>query len=199
MRFYTFAVKIFGGLLKWLYRVEVVGTENDDPAVNYLICANHQALVDPILLATVFPKRTLRFMAKAELMKIPLLKQLITALGAYSVDRGGRDVGAIKKTIELLKDGESIVMFPQGTRRKGIDPKKTSVKFGCAMMALRAKASILPVYIKTENHRVQMFRKTVIHIGKGIDHQTLLSVSDAGKDYHAGAAYIFSSITSLGD
>jgi len=196
MSFYSKAKFVLAGLIRKLWRIRVVGAENERPDATYLICANHQSMLDPVLLGAAIEHNP-RYMAKAELMKIPGLKQLITALGAYSVDRGGSDVMAIKKTIAMLKDGESIIMFPQGTRHKGVDPKTTKVKFGCAMIAAKAGVPVLPIFIQVKDHKVRLFRKTIIRIGKAISPEELAAVAEGPEDYRHGAELIFSRITSL--
>ncbi len=196
MSFYSKAKFVFAGLIRKLWRIQVVGAENERPDVPYLICANHQSMLDPVLLGAAIGHNP-RYMAKAELMKIPVLKQLITALGAYSVDRGGSDVMAIKKTIAMLKGGESVIMFPQGTRHKGVDPKTTKVKFGCAMIAAKANVPVLPIFIQVKDHKVRLFRKTIIRIGKEISPEELAAMAESREDYRHGAELIFSRIASL--
>ena len=198
MSFYSKAKFLLAGLIRKLWRIKVFGAENERPGVSYLICANHQSMLDPVLLGAAI-KHNPRYMAKAELMRIPGLKQLITALGAYSVDRGGSDVAAIKKTISLLKEGESVIMFPQGTRHKGVDPKTTKVKFGCAMIAARANVPVLPIFIDVKDHKVKLFRRTIIRIGREISPEELASVAESPEDHRHGAELIFSRITSLGE
>lgn len=196
MSFYSKAKFLVAGLIRKLWRIRVEGAENERSGVTYLICANHQSMLDPVLLGAAIEHNP-RYMAKAELMRIPGLKQLITALGAYSVDRGGSDVAAIKKTISMLKDGESVIMFPQGTRHKGVDPKTTKVKFGCAMIAARAGVPVLPIFIQVKDHKVRLFRRTIVRIGKEISPEELAAVADNPEDHRHGAELIFSRITSL--
>ncbi len=198
MSFYSKAKFLLAGLIRKLWCVRVVNPENERPEKTYLICANHQSLLDPVLLGAAI-RHNPRYMAKAELKKIPLLKQLIVALGAYFVDRGGTDVSAIKKTISMLKDGESVIMFPQGTRYKGVDPGNTKVKFGCAMIAARANVPVLPIFIEVKNYRIRLFRKTVIRIGKEISPEELAAVAENSDDYRHGAELIFSRILALAE
>lgn len=197
MSFYSKAKFLLAGLIRKLWRVQVIGKENERPDKTYVICANHMSMIDPIVIGAAIQHNP-KYMAKAELMRIPLLNLLFKALGAYSVDRKGSDVAAIKKTINMLKDGESIMMFPQGTRHKGVDPKTTKVKFGCSMIAHKAEVGVLPIYIKVKNHKVKLFRRTVIIIGKEITFDELKAIS-GGDDHKKSAEYIFSKITELGD
>ncbi len=196
MSFYSKAKFLLAGLIRKLWRIKVVGKENEIANKNYLICANHISMLDPVVIGAAI-KHNPRYMAKAEIMRVPVLKSLLKALGAFSLDRGGSDVAAIKKTINMLKDGESVVMFPQGTRHKGVDPKTTAVKFGCSMIAQKAEVGVLPVFIKVKNHRVRIFRKTVVIIGKEITYDELKAVSKGGEDHKSAAEYIFSRITEL--
>lgn len=198
MSFYSKAKFLLAGLIRKLWRIKVVGKENELQNKPYLICSNHMSMLDPVVIGAAI-KHNPKYMAKAELMRVPVLKGLLKALGAFSVDRGGSDVAAIKKTINLLKDGESVVMFPQGTRHKGVDPKTTSIKFGCSMIAHRAEVGVLPVYIKVKDHRVRIFRKTEIIIGKEITCDELNEISKNGEDHKSAAEYIFSKITELED
>ena len=196
MSFYSKAKFMLAGLIRKLWRIKVVGKENELENKAYLICSNHMSMLDPVVIGAAI-KHNPRYMAKAEVMRVPVLKSLLKALGAFSVDRGGSDVAAIKKTINMLKDGESVVMFPQGTRHKGVDPKTTSIKFGCSMIAHRADVGVLPVFIKVKNHRVKIFRKTVVIIGKEITSEELNAVSNGGEDHKSAAELIFSRITEL--
>ena len=197
MSFYSKAKFLLAGLIRKLWRVQVIGRENERPDKTYVICANHMSMVDPVVIGAAIQHNP-KYMAKAELMRVPLLNLLFKALGAYSVDRKGSDVAAIKKTINMLKGGESIMMFPQGTRHKGVDPKTTKVKFGCSMIAHKAEVGVLPIYIKVKDHKVKLFRKTVIIIGKEITFDELKTVS-GGDDHKKASEYIFSRITELGD
>ncbi len=196
MSFYSAAKKTLAGFIRFIFGIKIEGAGNEPPDGTYLICANHISEADPVLLGASL-KHNPRYMAKKELMRIPVLKQLITALGAFPIDRSGSDVGAIKRTIEMLKNGESVIMFPQGTRYRGVEPAETKVKHGCALIALRANVPILPIYIKTSNYRVRLFKRTVIRIGSPISHEELVTASENSENYKAGAEFIFSRIIEL--
>ena len=198
MSFYSKAKFLLAGLVRKLWRIRVEGKENERPGVPYLICANHQSMLDPVLLGAAIAHNP-KYMAKAELLKVPLVGSLVKALGAYPIDRGGSDVPAIKKTIALLKEGESVTMFPQGTRYKGVDPRTTKIKFGCAMIAGRAEVPVLPIYIQVKNHRIRLFRRTVIRIGKEISPEELKAVAAGPEDHRRGAELIFERILALAE
>ena len=130
-----------------IYRFKVYGSENL-PYGRVIICANHTSLADPILAAlSVKTKERLYFMAKAELFKNPLFGGLIRFFGAFPIDRGASDIGAIKHTLGLLKAEKKILMFPQGTRFSSSE--KMALKSGAAMLSLKTGTPILPMYITT--------------------------------------------------
>ena len=95
MKFYEAIYKIFARPVRALYRVRVIGAENLPAEGGCLLCSNHTSMRDVVVLAAALPRQP-RYMAKKELFKIPLLSQLIRALGAFPVDRGGADVSSIK-------------------------------------------------------------------------------------------------------
>src|SRR4029450_13302267 len=96
----------------------------------------------------LLPNRQLRFMAKAELFN-PLLAPILRAGGAFKVRRGEGDVEAMRTAVELVRDGEIVVMFPEGTRQtKGLVKKRTARPHtGAARIALAADAPLVAAAI----------------------------------------------------
>ncbi len=129
------------------YDYHILGRENI-PAEGCVVCANHTQWADPCLVATALSnKQNFAAMAKKELFDIKLLGPLITALGAFPVDREGADMKAIKMSVQAVKDGRKLLIFPEGTtHHKEGDP----VKLGAARIALMTKAPILPLYISED-------------------------------------------------
>ena len=109
-----------------------------------LIAPVHFSYLDPEIVACAMP-RAIFFMAKAELFKVPVLGALIRSLDAFPVRRGEGDMEAIRKAIEVLKEGRALLMFPEGTRGNGIE--MGPISSGVAMLAKRSGAWILPVGI----------------------------------------------------
>lgn len=197
MKLYTFVRVAFGPIFKFLFRLKVHGSENIPEKGGLLICPNHISALDVILLTAVTKQRKIHYMAKAELFKIPLLGQLIKALGAFPVNRGAGDAVAIKKTIKYLNDGETVGMFPQGTRYTGVDPRESSVKHGAGMVLYRAPVPVMPVAIITKGHRISLFKRVDIVYGKPILPEEL-GFEKGGREEHAFATEkIFSEILKL--
>ena len=187
--------------LPFLCNMKVRGTENEPTTDQgaYLVIANHRTWADPIYLCCVLKHGQPHFMAKKELFKIPLLNLLIRALGAYPVNRGGADVGAIKHTIEMLKAGVCVGMFPQGHRYNKVDPRKTPVKTGAAMIALKAGVPVLPVFIKVKNNKHFFLCRKEVIVGKPISIEEMNYDPEAPGEYQRVADYLFERVCELGD
>ena len=166
-KFYARAYKICAGIIRKIYKVDAKGAENIPETGGVILAPNHLSNRDVYIIAACLP-RQVRYVAKASLFKIPLLSSLIRALGAIPIKRGAGDVGAIKATIKLLKEGEMMGIYPQGTRYIGVDPRTTEPKGGIGLVAYRTRAPIVPVCIWTKNFRIIPFRKVHIRIGKPI-------------------------------
>ena len=138
-------VRVVMGLWHPVFRVR--GRENFPQDRNVLICANHSGLADPVWIElALHPKRPPKIMAKAEVLKIPVLGWIFKALGAFGVRRGENDVTAVKTALKTLRDGENLMLFPEGTR---VRPwKEITPKSGAVMLAVRTKTPILPVWLQ---------------------------------------------------
>lgn len=197
MSFYSTMIKIFAPPFRCIYRLKVTGIENIPEKNGLLICANHTSVMDIVMLMATMTRRV-NIMGKKEVFKIPLLGRFFKAMGAFPVDRGGTDVGAIKKTVSIIESGGAVIMFPQGTRCKRVPPSETKVKNGAGMIAYRSGCDVLPIFIKSKNNHLRPFGKTELIIGKPISNEQL-GFSEGGKvEYEHAAKKIFSEICSLG-
>jgi 1-acyl-sn-glycerol-3-phosphate acyltransferase len=168
--FYTFVAAISWPLVRWLYRLRAEGVENLPQDGGYVLAANHVSNFDPWPLGIpIWPRRYLRFMAKSELFWWPL-GPLIRAGGAFEVRRGERDVEAIKKAVELVRQGHIVVMFPHGTRqRKGLVKKhQPRSHTGAARIAIDAGAPLVPAAIAGTD-RLSRFGPLRVRYGKPLD------------------------------
>ena len=194
--FYMWVRKYVSWLIRACMCVRTYGTENEQTEGPLIVCANHTAMLDVLALAISF-KRQLRYLAKKELFKVPLLAPLIRALGAYAVDRGTGDVAAIKKTLTLLDEGEVVAMFPQGTRYRGVDPAETAVKPGIGMLVYRSKADVQPVFVRVKGYRYRLFRKKEVIIGKPIRYAEFGFTTGGKEEYARAAELVFDRILAL--
>jgi 1-acyl-sn-glycerol-3-phosphate acyltransferase len=146
---YLLAAGISWPFVKVGFRLQARGTDNL-PQGGFVLAANHTSNFDPWPLGIpLFPRRQLRFMAKSELFN-PILKPILVAGGAFPVRRGEADVDAIHRATELVEDGQIVVMFPEGTRRKKGLRKKYEARAhtGTARIALAANVPLVPAAIK---------------------------------------------------
>jgi 1-acyl-sn-glycerol-3-phosphate acyltransferase len=152
-----------------LYRLRPRGLENL-PAGGFVLAANHTSNFDPWPLGLpLWPRRQLRFMAKSELFRTPLAP-IIRAGGAFKVRRGESDVEAMRTAVELVRGGEVVVMFPEGTRRaKGLRKKHVArAHTGAARIALSAEAPLVPAAIAGTD-RLSRFEPLRVAYGKALD------------------------------
>ena len=156
----VFLVYIFNVIV---FRVKCVGQENIQNKGAYIICANHTSNWDaPILVSNL--KRKVYVMTKAELFKNKFIKWFGDKCCVFPVKRGMRDIESIKYSLKLLKDGEILVIFPEGTR-KGLE-KNGKAQNGVAYMAIRTGVPVIPVGIQGE---MKPFRKVKLNIGEPLD------------------------------
>jgi 1-acyl-sn-glycerol-3-phosphate acyltransferase len=145
---------LFAGALSWPFvglpfRLRATGQENL-PEGGYVLAANHTSNLDPWPLGLpLWPRRQLRFMAKSELFNT-FLTPILKGGGAFPVRRGKGDVEAIERAAELVREGEIVVMFPEGTRRqKGLRKRyEARPHTGAARIALIAGVPLVPAAIK---------------------------------------------------
>ena len=184
-------------LIRFFQRVKVKGLENipDDGPV--MLCSNHIAIRDPILIAAV-AKRQITFIGKKELFKVPVLGWLIKKLGAVPIDRSGADVSAIKASVNVLKTGGALAIFPQGHRYPGVNPKDTPTKNGAALMIYRSGCDVVPVCIKTKGYKYGLFRRKEIIFGKLISYSEFGFQNGGNEEYKRVTEKIFGEIISLG-
>lgn len=161
--FYRFGRALVKILTFFLYSVKTEGLENVPTEGSFVLCPNHISNYDPIAVATRF-KRQVHFMAKAELYKNIFIKKILLGLGTIPVERGHVSVETLKESLRILKNGEVLGIFPEGTRVK--DGVRKPPQEGFVVFALKTKSPILPVHIQGE----YKFRsKITIKFGKPVE------------------------------
>jgi len=110
-----------------------------------LIASNHQSYLDPALVAMPL-ERPIHYLARRELFGVPGFGMLIRALGAHPVQRGAGDAAAFRQCLRLLRGGEALLVFPEGTRTW--DGSLGPFKAGVGSLAVRCSVPVLPVCIE---------------------------------------------------
>jgi len=136
MRFLTNAVLI-GGLFR------VIGVENVPRTGALIVCANHSATLDPPLVPAFLPRGDSWNMAKSEYFRKPLLNWIFRSYHAFPVVRHTADRAALKKSFDLLKAGEVLIIYPEGTRIESGNLAKPEP--GAGFIAQKAGCLVLPV------------------------------------------------------
>ena len=128
-------------------KVTVNGLANIDPTQSYVYMSNHQSNFDiPVLLA--YLPVQFRWLAKAELFKIPIFGRAMRGAGYVKIDRFNQEAAfeSLNEAARKMKNGVSIMIFPEGTRSR--DGNIRSFKKGGFIMALDAAVPIVPVVLK---------------------------------------------------
>jgi len=160
-KFYKFIYSVLWVLAGILFPWRSAGSEKVPESGGVVLCANHTSFLDPILLLLAATgKRQIHVMAKAELFGIPLLGGILRRMGMIPVKRGMSDISAIKEGLRVLKNGEPLLIFPEGTRVK--EGEQAEARPGAIVLAGRADVPVMPVYIGAKK---RIFRKTDVVFG----------------------------------
>lgn len=176
------------------YDLHFEGLENIPADEGVVIASNHRSYADPVLL-TVHMKRPVKYMAKEELFKNKLFAAFIRMLGAFPVKRGKGDMKVIDDSVELLKNKNNLVIFPEGTRSK--ENKVGKGKTGVAMIAARSGADVLPVGICFEGKKLKFRCRLTVKYGKLIKYDELGVTDGSPKELKAVKLRIMDDITTL--
>ncbi|HEV2073530.1 MAG TPA: lysophospholipid acyltransferase family protein [Thermomicrobiales bacterium] len=132
------------GLCKILVRLDVQGARNVPKGDGCIIVSNHLHNLDPVLISIACP-RPLHYMAKIELMRVPVIGRILRWVGAFPINRGKMDRPAIKRAQATLQQDIALGMFPEGTRSTAM--KIQRVLPGAGLLALRDGVKIVPTAI----------------------------------------------------
>ena len=169
---YTFIVwGLYFIVSKVLFFVKIEGRENIPKDRNCVLMGNHQCILDPLMLALCVPDREIHFMGKKELWNNKLLGWAFTKVHGFPVDRGNMDMGAIRTAMNVLKEGDTLGIFPEGTRSR--TGHMLPLLGGASMLALRSRCDVIPVYIDG-NYRP--FRRMTVRVGRPVQMDDLLAL-----------------------
>ena len=162
------------------YRVRVEGLANFPERGAVVLCANHTFIKDLIIIGSVSP-RQIRWMAKIELFRNPVVGRFFRFLGAFPVKRGAHDRESVRIVYSLLGSGAALGIFPEGTRIPG-PGVRPPFKRGFVSFAANTGAAILPVALRYEGGpfgRGRLFSRAVLTYGETV-------ALDPGRAYGRG-------------
>jgi 1-acyl-sn-glycerol-3-phosphate acyltransferase len=166
---------------KVLWKIEFSGLENVPlNGGGLIIAANHQTYIDPFWLSLPI-KRPTRYLAWSAAFGWPIVGKCLTLFGAWPIALEGSDPAAIRRSLQWLRDGGAVVIFPEGARSTA-SGELERFKAGAVRLALEADVPILPVTIKGGN---QVWPKgwRLPHVGKvEIIYHPVHYVSPAAKE-----------------
>ena len=152
---------VLSSLYRIAYRIKINGQVPEEGA--YILCCNHINYLDAAALV-LFNKRKLNFVAKEDLFTHGILMWLGHLFDAIPIKRDMQDIEAMKRCLKVLKNGELLGIFPEGTR-KGME-KNLKAKNGAAYMAIKSKAKVIPVGI---HGSFKPFTKVYVNYGQPLD------------------------------
>jgi 1-acyl-sn-glycerol-3-phosphate acyltransferase len=185
-------------VLHGLFRLRVQGVENVPATGGYVLACNHLSNFDPWPLGMpLYPERWLRFMAKVELYWWPAT-YILDAAGAFPVNRGRADVQAIQTATRLAREGNVVVMFPEGTRRrKGLMKRhQARARSGAARIALEAGVPLVPAALAGTDQLLSLGPLRVA-FGAPIELEDLVATGDMRRASQEATNRLMTRITEL--
>ena len=151
-------------LMMTFWRLQVSGLEHVPERGAFIIASNHISFIDPPLVGwAALPVRSLRYLAKRELFRIPLLGWFMRNVGVIPLDRGRADVGAVRTALEVLGRGRGLLVFPEGTRSKDGQPGRP--RGGVGFLAGKSGAPVVPARV-VNTDRFFIFRQLTVRFGE---------------------------------
>lgn len=136
----------------------------------YLLIGNHNSWLDPMAMCYRIHGQQVRFLGKKELVRNPLVRVVLTRMGMIAVDRHHSDMEAMRACMRVLREGRILLVFPEGTRHHtGL---MDELEGGTALMALRCKTPLVPVYL---DRKFQLFRRVNMYVGPEIPMDDLIA------------------------
>lgn len=193
---YRIGFVLFSLIIRGLYGLRVHDAEHVPRSGPCVIAANHDSAWDPPVVGLATP-RFVQFMAKRELFRNRAFAAVLQAVGAFPVDRGRNDIGAVKESLRRLEQGGTVGVFFEGTRRA----EAKGAMGGAAFLAQRTGAALVPTAIWREGRRFSVrfgeplhahgrSRQETVELTQALSDRvrSLLSPSAGSAGYGAGPA-----------
>ncbi len=185
------------------YRLRVSGREHVPARGGAVIAANHCSYLDPPVMAGCSNRRIVHFMARDTLFSNPVARWFFPRVGVIALDRTKGDLGALKKAIATLKEGQVIGLFPEGTRSP--DGQMREAKGGIGFLIAKGNVPVVPLYISGTHAAfpkgADKLRpgRLVARFGPPISPEEIRAAMPAKNDYEAVGALVMSRIRALAE
>jgi 1-acyl-sn-glycerol-3-phosphate acyltransferase len=183
-------VSVWGG-----FRVE--GKENIPEKGGAIIASNHRSYIDPPVVGAAMP-RELYFLAKRELFRNRVFGWLIFSVNAVPISRDKIDRKGLKGAIEILNQGNLLLVFPEGTRSRKDDFLEP--KLGVGKLALEAGVPIVPTLVSNTRHFLKNIfagKKVKVSFGEPLNLNYLQGFTEGKQGYQKIANEVMSRIKNL--
>lgn len=178
-----------------VYRLSPSGMEHIPKEGPVLLCSNHLAMKDPVVLGLV-QKRQVFYMAKEELFHNAFIGGLLRRLGAFPVKRGSGGEDALADAVKLLGENGVVGVFLEGHRSETGELQRP--KTGAALLHYRTKAPVVPVCITAQDGKLpKPFHKMLIRFGKPLSAEELNIQDDSSMQLRKASRTIMDSIARL--
>ena len=188
-------------MFRLFHRWSVKGVEHIPATGGCLLAANHTSFLDPPAIGCAVRNRVVRFMARDTLFKKGLGEWFMNGVAAFPISRDRGDVGALKKCIQLLKNGDCVGIFPEGTRSR--DGQLKAIKPGIGFLIVAAGVPVVPAYIHgtfdalPRGAKWPRPRPVQVIIGPPIQPEELLKFGKGRDSYEQVAQLVFERIQAL--
>ncbi len=142
--YYLVAQKSLNLVFRVVYGLKPKGVHGKDWDGGLIIASNHQSFIDPIVIGTAAP-RELYYFAKEEIFTWPVIGFLARSFNAFPVKREAFDLEAIRTANRVLRRGDALVVFIEGTRSR--TGQLLPPKSGVGLMAYQNRVDVMPTYV----------------------------------------------------
>jgi 1-acyl-sn-glycerol-3-phosphate acyltransferase len=192
---------IFYIIAKLFFNLKVYGLNNIPKRGAALIFANHVSFLDPPVVGTAITNRQIYYLARDTLFKNFFISFILKSWNGIPMNRGVGFRGGFEKALEVLKKGNVLLAFPEGTR--SIDGKIQNGKVGIGMLVYRAKVPVIPCYIDgtfkvlPRGAKFIKFNRISVRFGSPLDFSEMYKLSESKEVYQVIVEKIMESIRKL--
>ena len=180
--FYAFCRIVSRTILLTYFRAQAFHADKVPLEGRLILAGNHASFLDPPLIGSMV-NRSVYFLARKSLFKLPVIRQALRGMNAIAVDRDGRSGAGLKVALKAIENEQCLVLFPEGTR--SVDGCRQPVKSGLGMMVVKTKCRVTPVRVVGtleaygRSNKFPRPRKILVHYGDLLDFKDLIEEAQA--------------------
>ena len=140
---YRIGYCLWSSFFRLFYDLRIEGAEHI-PKRACLLVANHVSFYDPPLVGCAF-REPIKYLARKTLFKPPILNWLLPLLGSMPIDQEKPDINAIRQTLESLRTGQHVLLFPEGAR--SLNGNVQAAQPGVGLILSKARVPVIPIRI----------------------------------------------------